>query len=61
MLKGNVMNKIIQFLKEKTISKGDVMPGGDDGVKLYQMIVDTLLRENWFKFGKSPTTSSMVA
>ena len=61
VLKGNVMNKIIQFLKEKTISKGDVMPGGDDGVKLYQMIVDTLLRENWFKFGKSPTTSSMVA
>jgi hypothetical protein len=61
VLKGTVMNKILQLLKDVTIPKGDVLPDGEDEVKLYQMIVDTLLRENWFKFGRSPTTSSMVA
>jgi hypothetical protein len=61
VLKGTVMNKILQVLKDVTIPKGDIIPSGADEVKLYQMIVDTLLRENWFKFGKSPTTSSMVA
>jgi len=61
VLKGPVMNKILQVLKDVTIPKGDVIPTGDEEIHLYQMIVDTLLRENWFKFGKSPSTSSMVA
>jgi hypothetical protein len=60
VLKGSVMDGILQVLKDVTITEGDITPTGEDEVKLYQMIVDTLLRENWFKFGKSPTISSMV-
>jgi len=61
VLKGSVMNKILQVLKDSVVPKGDFLPEGEEEVKLYETIVATLLRENWFKFGKSPTTSSMAA
>jgi hypothetical protein len=60
ILKGSVINRIIQVLKDTTIPSGVAVPDGDNEIQLYQTIVDTLQRENWFKFGKSPSTVSMV-
>jgi len=61
VLKGSVMNKILQFLKDSTIPKGFKAPQGAEEVALYKMIVNTLIGEKWFKFGKSPTLSRVVA
>jgi len=58
-LKGTVMNKILQVLKDAVIPKGDVNPDGEAGIALYRMVVDTLIREVWFKFGKSPTLKTI--
>jgi len=56
-LKGTVMVKILQVLT--TVKNYDDLPKAEE-IALFKTIVDTLIREKWFKFGKSPTLKALV-
>jgi hypothetical protein len=56
-LKGTVMVKILQVLT--TVKSYDDVPKNEE-IALLKTIVDTLVREKWFKFGKSPTLKALV-
>jgi hypothetical protein len=58
-LKGTVMVKILQMLKDSTVKNFADIPSNEE-IALLMAIVDTLIREKWFKFGKSPTLKSLV-
>jgi len=57
-LKGNVMNTIIEYLKKNAIPEGKLVPSTESS--LYLKIAEQLLRENWWKFGKSPTLKALA-
>jgi len=58
-LKGTVMVKILQMLKDTTTKNNADIPSNEE-IALFKAIVDALIREKWFKFGKSPTLKSLV-